>query len=181
MLVLHRPVESAVLYTSYTPLVVLRRASEMDPMVGINHELGARGERERALGILRELHARPIPHAAFVAALIVALQSPDRGDAVLEQQDSARPPEEWIALGMPDRFLERLQELAISGRLYNQPGWLRTVWLPSSGPIHEDPRFFVVADVLGFVKLWESRGYLPGCQRVTLPAGDRLDCAGLAR
>jgi hypothetical protein len=67
----------------------------MDPMVGINHELGARGERERALGILRELHARPIPHAAFVAALIV--------------------------------------------------------------------------------------GYPQGCQRVTLPAGDRLDCAGLAR
>jgi adenylate cyclase len=39
----------------------------------------------------------------------------------------------------------------------------------------------VVADVLGFVKLWEARGYPPGCQRVTLPAGDRLDCAGLAR
>jgi hypothetical protein len=89
----------------------------MDPMDGINHELGARGERERALGILRELHTKPIPHAAFVC-------------------------------------------------------------LPSSGPIREDPR---LADVLGFVKLWEARGYPPGCQRVTLPAGDRLDCAGLAR
>jgi adenylate cyclase len=199
-------------------LVVLRRAAEMDPMVGINHgylgmallslgreleaqaslqrareldwgagvwiyaiELAARGERERALAILRELHATPSPYESPLAAFIMALQSPDRDDAVLEQQDPGRPPEEWIALGMQDRFLGRLQEMALSGRLHNQPGWLRTAWLPSSGPIREDPRFFVVADVLGFVKLWEVRGYPPGCRRVTLPAGDRLDCAGIAR
>jgi adenylate cyclase len=196
----------------------LQRASEMDPMVGINHgylgmarlalgreieaeasfrralelgwgaglwvyaiELGFRGERDRTLALLQNLMVDANPYQESVAAFMVALRDPEKADTVLEARVSGRPPEEWLALGMPGRYLDLLHEKAVSGGLYNQPGWLRSAWLPSAGAVREDPRFFVAADALGMVKMWEARGYPPGCKRVAEPAGDRLDCAGMAR
>lgn len=144
-------------------------------------ELAAGGEREQALALLRNLMVDENPYEASVAALIVALRDPAKADTVLDRMESLRPPEEWLALGMPGRYVDLLHDLAVSGQLHNQPGWLRSAWLPSAGPLREDPRFFVAADALGMVALWEARGYPPGCRRVALPTGDRLDCADMAR
>ncbi len=198
-------------------MAVLERASEMDPMVGINHgylgmarlavgreveaeasfrralelgwpaglwvyavELASRGERDRALALLQDWMASA-PYAEAVTAFVDALRDPAKADTVLDARVSGRPPEEWLALGMPGRYLDLLHDMAVSGQLYNQPGWLRSAWLPSAGPVREDPRFFVAANSLGMVQLWEARGYPPGCRRVAEPAGDRLDCEGMAR
>ena len=199
-------------------VVALERASEMDPMVGINHgylgiaklalgleveaeasarraqelgwgaglwvyaiELAARGERDRAVALLRDLLTDETPYEASVAALIVALRDLAKADTVLSVEDSWRPPEEWLAMGMPDRYLDLLHDRAFSGRLSNNVGWLRSAWLPSSGPLREDPRYFAVADSVGMVQLWETRGYPAGCKRVMRPSGDRLDCGDMAR
>lgn len=191
----------------------LERATNMDPMVGINHgylgmvrlalgrdveaeaslrkaaelnwgagiwvysiELANRGQTDRAVALLTELLTQPGPHTASVAAFIVALREPQRAGSVLDLEATGRPPEEWLAVGMTDRYLALLLDLAGSGRLYNQQGWLRSAWLPSTGALREDPRFFAVAEVLGMVPLWEARGYPPGCKRVAEAAGDRLAC-----
>lgn len=145
-------------------------------------ELAARGEPDAAAALLREVLATGGPYTAEIAALIVALRDPAQADAVIVPEDYSRfsrPPEEWLALGQHDRFLDALHTRAMTGKLQNQSGWLRAAWLPSSVPVREDPRFFVVADSLGIVALWESRGYPAGCERVTSPAGDRLDCGGM--
>jgi hypothetical protein len=42
--------------------------------------------------------------------------------------------------------------------------------------LREHPRFFAMAEDLGMVRLWESRGYPGGCARVEAPGGDHLDC-----
>ena len=197
-------------------MAVLERASEMDPMVGINHgylgmarlavgreveaeasfrrafelgwgaglwvyavELASRGERDRALALLQNLMVDANPYQESTAAFIVALRDPAKADSVLDAGIRGRPPEEWLALGMPDRYLDLLHEMAVSGQLYNQPGWLRSAWLPSASAVREDPRFFVAAESLGMIKLWEARGYPPGCRRMALPTGDRLDCPGM--
>ena len=199
----------------------LEKASEMDPMVGINQgylgvaylslgregeaearfrrafelgwgaglwvyaiELASGGERDEALAVLSELLVDGNPYKAETAALMTALRDPAEADAIIVPEGyslGSRPPEEWLALGRHDRYLDLLRERAVSGKLDNQPGWLRAAWLPSSGAVREDPRFFVAADVLGMVTLWESRGYPPGCERVSSPAGDRLDCGGMER
>ncbi|HRP35375.1 MAG TPA: hypothetical protein PLI48_05755 [Gammaproteobacteria bacterium] len=157
----------------------LRKAAELNWPAGLwvhAIELANRGETDRAVALLRELLAQPGPYEASVAAFIVALREPERADSVLDLEGSARPPEEWLALGMTDRYLDLLLDLAVSGRLYNQQGWLRSAWLPSTGALREDPRFFAVAEVLGMVPLWEARGYPKGCRRVVAAAGDRLAC-----
>jgi TolB-like protein len=147
-------------------------------------ELAARGEPDAAGALLQEVLASDGPYATDVAALIMALRDPAQADAIILEKDYSsfsRPPEEWLALGQPDRYLDALHTRAMTGLLQNQPGWLRAAWLPSSGPVREDPRFFVVADSLGMVTLWESRGYPAGCERVTSAAGDRLECGGVGR
>lgn len=160
--------------------VSLRRAAELNWGAGIwvhSIELANRGETDRAVALLTELLAQPGPYTASVAAFIVALREPQRADSVLDLAVTGRPPEEWLAVGLTDRYLDLLLDLALSGRLYNQQGWLRSAWLPSNGALREDPRFFVVAETLGMVQLWEARGYPPGCKRVAEAAGDRLSCA----
>ena len=147
-------------------------------------ERAARGERDAVVPLLHEVLAAGGPYAADVAALIMALRDPAQAAEIIVPDDYSRyrrPPEELLALGHYDRYLDALRARLASGRLQNQPGWLRSVWLPSSGPLREDPRFFAVADSIGMVKLWESRGYPPGCERITSPAGDRLDCGGMER
>jgi hypothetical protein len=42
--------------------------------------------------------------------------------------------------------------------------------------LREDPRFFALAEDLGIVRLWETRGLPDGCTRVTAAGGDHLDC-----
>lgn len=164
-----------------------RRAFELGWTAGLwvhAIELAARGERDAAVALLHEVLAAGGPYAAEVAALIMALRDPAQAHAIILPEGysrGSRPPEEWLALGKHDRYVGLLRDAAVSGSLDNQPGWLRSAWLPSAGPIREDPRFFVVADSLGMVALWESRGYPPGCERVTSPAGDRLDCGGVGR
>jgi adenylate cyclase len=161
-----------------------RRALDLDWGAGIwvyAYELATRGEVERTVELLRELLAVSGPHEAAVAAFLAALRDPGRADAMPDPKESGRPPEEWLALGMTDRYLDLLHDRAVRETLFNVPGWLRMAWLPSSGPVREDPRFFVAADSLGMVQLWEARGYPAGCKRVPHPAGDRLDCGGMPR
>jgi hypothetical protein len=59
--------------------------------------------------------------------------------------------------------------------------WLRQAWLPGARALREDPGFFSFAHRYGLVKLWETRGYPPGCRRIEATAGDHLDCAGMHR
>jgi hypothetical protein len=42
--------------------------------------------------------------------------------------------------------------------------------------LRTNPRFFAIAEKLGFVRFWEARGYPSGCKRVSAPGGDHLDC-----
>lgn len=163
----------------------LRRALELGWPAGLwvyVIELAAGGDRERAVLLLRrELLDGEAPYHAEVAAFMDALRNPEQAETIVPLDFSGRPPEEWIALGRADKFLDLLLEQAADGRLYNPPGWLRMMWLPAQEPLREDPRFFLVAESLGMVQLWEARGYPPRCQRVVSPAGDRLECSGIVR
>ena len=58
--------------------------------------------------------------------------------------------------------------------------WLRAAWLPSTRALREDPRFYRLADRLGFVPLWEARGFPIGCRPAGEGEGRRLQCPGVA-
>ena len=111
-----------------------------------------------------------------------ALQDPARVDAYWLTTPKPYALEESIGLGRLDLLLDHLQASDYTD-LNNQDFWfwLRSVWLPSTSALREDPRFFSAAVDLGLVALWEARGYPPGCQRVTELAGDRLHCPGMQR
>ena len=47
--------------------------------------------------------------------------------------------------------------------------------------LRESPRFWAIADGLGITRLWELRGYPPGCRRAGEADSLHLDCAGMAR
>jgi hypothetical protein len=113
----------------------------------------------------------------FRVALAAAIANPAVAGAQL-QVDSARPPEELLAIERAGDYLDRLAATAAAGPVSNQTGWLRMAWLPTFGAVREDPRFFRAAGDMGLVELWEARGYPDGCARVSDAAGDRLECAG---
>jgi adenylate cyclase len=144
-------------------------------------ELAARGERERAAVLLRSL---VIPIEAFAEIqehFIEAVLDPSLVPSYLARIEDDWVPEELMALGEFDAYLDRLEAAVDSGRLPYGTTWLRLTWLPSASPLREDPRYFRVAQEIGLVRLWEARGYPPGCMRLASPDGDRLDCPGMRR
>jgi adenylate cyclase len=116
------------------------------------------------------------------SAFNAALEDPDRVDAYWETRPKPYALEESIGLGRIDLLLDHLERSDYTD-LDNQDFWfwLRSAWLPSTAALREDPRFFAAAADLGLVTLWETRGYPPGCQRVTAASGDHLDCPGMRR
>jgi adenylate cyclase len=157
-------------------------------------DMAARSERERALpllaGSLSEF-GELIGRADVNAALLEAIRDPAQIDAYLALRLSSLasagpsqtiPLEENLGIGRVDLMLEAMERLRETGREELGPAWwLRSAWLPSTAALREDPRFFAFAEDYGLVRLWETRGYPPGCQRADAPGGDHLDCAGMRR
>jgi TolB-like protein len=140
-------------------------------------ELAARGERDRALAVLRSLSDGASQFEPSRVALAAAIADPLAAGAQF-QAEFERPPEELLAIERADEYLDRLAARAAAGPLANQTGWLRMAWLPTFRAVREDPRFFEAARTIGMVELWEARGYPDGCSRVSDDAGDHLDCSG---
>ncbi|NGP54132.1 hypothetical protein [Thioalkalivibrio sp. XN8] len=140
-------------------------------------ELAARGERDQALAVLRGLSDGASQFEPFRVALIAAIANPSAAGAKL-QVDSARPPEELLAIERTGEYLDLLAATAAAGPVSNQTGWLRMAWIPTFKAVREDPRFFRAAGDMGLVELWEARGYPDGCARMSDADGDRLDCTG---
>jgi TolB-like protein/Tfp pilus assembly protein PilF len=140
-------------------------------------ELAARDERDQALAVLRGLSDGASQFEPFRVALAAAIANPAAAGAQL-QVDSARPPEELLAIERAGEYLDLLAARAAAGPVANQTGWLRMAWLPTFRAVREDPRFFRAAGDMGLVELWEARGYPDGCARVSDAAGERLHCAG---
>jgi adenylate cyclase len=150
-------------------------------------DMAARGERERALPLLvkslsefGEIGAG----AALNAALLEAVRDPSQLDAYEALRSSPpnrfEPREEDLGIGRVDLLLDSVDAQREAGR-EDPAWWLRSAWLPSTAALREDPRFFAFAEDFGLVRLWETRGYPPGCLRVSAPGGDHLDCAGMRR
>lgn len=144
-------------------------------------ELAGRGERERAAELLRSLHI-PFEEFAVIQGLMIEAvldrtRLPDYMDVLQED----RIPEELVAFGEYEEFLRRMETAIDRGVLPMATTWLRVLWLPSTSPLREHPGFFRVAREIGLVRLWEARGYPPGCARLASPEGERLDCAGMRR
>jgi tetratricopeptide (TPR) repeat protein len=140
-------------------------------------ELAARDERGQAVAVLRSLSDGASQFEPSRVALAAAIADPAAAGAQF-QADFERPPEELLAIGRADEYLDRLAARIAAGRVINQTGWLRMAWLPTFRSVREDPRFFAAADDLGLVELWEARGYPDGCAKVRDAAGDRMDCTG---
>jgi adenylate cyclase len=184
-------------------IVVLERAEQMDPRLGVNlgHLAFAYASAGRA-GIA-DARARTATELGWnLAEFNMALDRAALGERETAAQtlSSLRrgtlPPESQAGF---DAYLASVRDptraVYASGGLLNldilfndaNPGdrdvayWLRSAWLPGAGALREDPEFFSFADRYGLVKLWETRGYPPGCQRVKGAAGDHLDCAGMHR
>jgi adenylate cyclase len=150
-------------------------------------DMAARGERERALPLLvkslsdfGEIGAG----AALNAAFLEAVRDPSQIDAYEALRSSPpnrfEPREEDLGIGRVDLLLDSVDAQREAGR-EDPAWWLRSAWLPSTAALREDPRFFAFAEDFGLVRLWETRGYPPGCLRVSAPGGDHLDCPGMRR
>ncbi len=169
--------------------VAARQARKQGWRIGMRiviFDLAAAGERDRALAIIDELiqDDAPNPLPPLGRALREAIRNPKSADAYLALRaldpGITGPAEEGIAIGRADLLLdwsERNAQLPRDQR--EEEWWLRVAWLPSTAGLREHPRFFAIADNLGLVRLWESRGYPPGCKRVAAPGGDHLVCAGM--
>ena len=160
------------------------RSQGWDPAIQvIVYDLSGRGERERALALWDELIAPSTePEDATRAAAIREL---------LRDTNSAS---HEFSLRSDSSAFEF--ELNITARRYGlvfdqaeavmqqdpeerrRQWWLRSAWLPSTLALREDPRFYALAEGLGMVRLWQTRGWPDGCKRVTAASGDHLDCAG---
>jgi tetratricopeptide (TPR) repeat protein len=152
-------------------------------------DMAARGERERALPLLVESlneFGEIGAGAALNTAFLEAVRDPSQIDAYealrSSPPDRSEPREEDLGIGRADLLLDSVEAQREAGREARDPAWwLRSAWLPSTAALREDPRFFAFAEDFGLVRLWETRGYPPGCQRVSAPGGDHLDCAGMRR
>jgi adenylate cyclase len=156
----------------------------------ISLDMAARGERERALSLLAGSLSGSsglfLGDPALDAALLEAIRDPSHIDAYLAAKSSSQfrsePLEEVIGMGRADLLLDSVERLReAGGEARARAWWLRSAWLPSTAALREDPRFFAFAEDFGLVRLWETRGYPPGCQRVSAPGGDHLDCPGMRR
>ena len=150
------------------------------------YDLAARGERGRALALWDEFlpPGAPPEAARNLAAVRELLRDPGHAAAytTLRTAGVAVDDELSIAIGRFDALLDRAER--VQKRNKEDRGrhwWLRSAWLPSAKSLRENPRFFAFAQDLGMVRLWEARGYPPGCRRVSGADGTRLDCTGEGR
>jgi TolB-like protein len=146
-------------------------------------DAAARGEHAKALSLFDEL-VRRYPTLTekdrrFATNYRELLRNPENAAALkaLREEDEAIDLESSIAinrfdipLGVVERDIEGDPD---AGR---RQWWLRSAWLPSTVGLRTNPRFFAIAEKLGFVRFWEARGYPSGCKRVSAPGGDHLDC-----
>lgn len=159
---------------------LVKRAAELGWTAGqfvYSIELATRGDREQARKVLDSTPAVDGPDAARdSAAYSRALADPRAAAEVLALTDEVD--EVMIPLGQHDRMLENWRKLAAGDRqaLLRTRWAVRTLWLPSTRSLREDPRFFEVARAFGLVTLWETRGWPDGCTKASDP--DRLVCAG---
>ena len=147
----------------------------------IIYDLAARGEHERALAIWDELVAPGAQkaNAGINAAVRALLVNPANNDAftVLHADDRTTDLEFTIAINRFDLLLDlvdQVQKQKPEDR--RRQWWMRTAWLPSTLALRENPRFFALAEDLGMVRLWETRGYPNACKRVKASSGEHLDC-----
>ena len=162
--------------------MALKRAAELGWQPGMRTylaDLMARGERKRALELLDAQKKDDKDTDAFKAFRQAVIEPNEANDFLATFKDA--PPLELLrAFGRKGEALDILEERA-NDQASAIDFWflMRTVWLPSASDLREDPRLFKIAEKRGLVKLWESRGYPPGCSRVRAPAGDHLECSGM--
>ena len=168
---------------------VARKASEQSWPIAMDlviYDLAARGERDRALALWDEFVSAkiPAPFAKAGAARRELLRDPHQAAALalLLKEGDLIGSEFSLAIGRYDQLFagaEQEQEKEPAERA--SQWWLRSAWLPSSRGLRESPRFWAIADGLGMTRLWEARGYPPGCRRAGEAGSLHLDCAGMVR
>ncbi len=147
----------------------------------VAYDLAARGERGRAVALWDEITAAStsISGAATPREWRELLLDPSRTEllAELDVDGSTTNIEINIAIRRFDRVLDLAERILQQDRDdRRRQWWLRSAWLPSSRELREHPRFLALANNLGIVRMWETRGYPPGCRRVREAGGDHLDC-----
>lgn len=112
------------------------------------------------------------------------IENPALADALLSVVERAPGPgvarKAWLALlfNLKDQFFKYFSLSVEEREGYSWLAYLvPTLWLPEYREYIEDPRYFEIMRKDGAVDVWEQRGYLDGCIRVTDPTGDRLDCS----
>ncbi len=167
-----------------------RRAEALgwDPAVFvIAYDLVARGERERALALWDEFISKPVrqPVSEIEAQRDAAIRRVlvDPSDAEARAALRALPlegaVEYLVAIRDYATLLDQAERQVAQRAVYRRlTFWVRMAWLPSARELRESPRFFAYTEIAGVVRLWETRGYPPGCRRVRSPGGDHLDCGG---
>lgn len=161
-----------------------RRAEALgwDPAIFvIAYDLAARGERERALAIWDEFIGQPTSEleARRDPAIRRVLLDPNDADArtTLSQLPLEGAVEYLFAIRDYATLLGLAEEQIEQRTVYRRlTFWVRMAWLPSARELRESPRFLAYAESAGVVRLWEHRGYPPGCRRVTAAGGDHLAC-----
>ncbi len=159
-------------------------AQGWDPAIFIIvYDLAARGKNDRAVAIWDELIAPGAPKedSKRTAMTRAILLNPGNLESVrvLSDEDWIIGPEFSIVAKRFDLLFDVAEQEQKRNRAdRRRQWWLRSAWMPSTLALREDPRFFAIAEDLGMVRLWESRGYPQGCKRISAASGDRLDCPG---
>jgi len=150
-------------------------------------DLAARGESAKALAITDQVIAtRPAATAeerkreTQMRTLLANPHNEDAFAALLEEASGD------VELGIiSDRFEELLERLgaqnAADGLAGQRQMWMRSAWMPSTLNLRTSPHFFAIAEKVGMVQLWETRGYPAGCKRAKASGGDHLECPSTAR
>jgi TolB-like protein len=149
----------------------------------IVYDMAARGERERAVALWDEFFTPHVPaeNAERNAAWKEVLGNPEsKALDAMNIDPVATSIESGIAVSRFDRMLDEAEQFLKQAR-DDQQWWLRSAWLPSTLGLREQPRFFAIAEDLGMVRMWETRGYPGGCTRVESSDGDHLDCEAAVR
>jgi TolB-like protein len=149
----------------------------------IAYDMAARGEHDRAVAVWDELIAADAlqEDAERRVAIRDLFRDPANSKVLIDLKvdDRTISVELSIAARRFDLLLDVAEQVQQQDRDDRRTQWwLRSAWLPSTLALREDPRFFAITEDLGMVRMWETRGYPPGCRRVDAPGGDHLDCAG---
>ncbi|MEZ5461223.1 hypothetical protein [Dokdonella sp.] len=144
-------------------------------------ELAVTGRRQQAAELVFSNSTSIGLSDADRKGLNAALRDPDAIQTYLANRTYKGPPEDLLALGMGERIFDWINEAQPQDAMRWARWMLRTLWLPSTRWLREDPRFMQWAESYGLIELWEQRGYPPGCQRVNDAKGDHLDCSGQAQ